>query len=318
MPSLRFDSSQRSAVNGPFQQPLTQRPNPVFVAGSTEHSLLHSLSTNRLSVIIPARNEAASLPQLVKEIVQACRTMCENVKASVTIQLDSFEIIIVDDGSTDSTPCVLQVLAQLYPELSYLRLQAHAGQSAALTAGIYHAAGNWLATLDADLQNDPGDLATLWAALPGNEVVLGWRVQRQDSWSRRLTSYLANKIRNIVLGQAIHDTGCSLRVFPRLHALQLPLFEGVHRFLGPLLLRQGCRVVQVPVSHRRRLHGRSHYNLWNRSIRVVVDLFGVAWLMRRPIYQEEYELAMLRNVSTSGEAFYRLGRPTARQDGVLE
>jgi glycosyltransferase involved in cell wall biosynthesis len=150
-------------------------------------------------------------------------------------------------------------------------------------AGIRSARGDWIATLDADLQNDPADLVRLWEALPGHDVALGWRAERRDAWSRRIVSRWANRVRNGVLGQSIRDTGCSVRIFPRAAALRLPVFRGVHRFLGPLLLREGCRLVQVPVGHRHRPHGRSHYNLWNRSIQVVIDLLGVAWLLRRPL-----------------------------------
>ena len=150
-------------------------------------------------------------------------------------------------------------------------------------AGIRAARGNWIATLDADLQNDPADLIRLWRALPGHDAVLGWRVKRQDVWSKRLISYWANLLRNKVLGQSIRDTGCSVRIFPRALALRLPTFNGMHRFFGSLLLREGCRLVQVPVHHRPRSHGRSHYNFWNRSFQVVIDLLGVIWLMHRPL-----------------------------------
>jgi hypothetical protein len=140
-----------------------------------------------------------------------------------------------------------------------------------------------VAILDADLQNRPADLALLWEALPGHDAALGWRTKREDVWSKRVISLWANRIRNGVLGQSIKDTGCAVRIFPRAVALRLPMFHGAHRFYGPLLLREGCRIIQVPVTHRPRPHGRSHYTLWNRSLKVVVDLFGVAWLMRRPV-----------------------------------
>jgi glycosyltransferase involved in cell wall biosynthesis len=196
--------------------------------------------------------------------------------------------MIIDDGSTDSTPEVLEQIGESYPELRPIRLASNVGQSAATVAGFREARGDWLATLDADLQNDPADLAALWQALPGHDAALGWRVKREDVWSKRIISRWANRVRNAVLGQSIRDTGCSVRIFPRDMALRLPMFYGAHRFLGPLLLREGCRIVQVPVSHRPRPHGASHYNLWNRSLRVVVDLFGVAWLLRRSV---RYELA---------------------------
>ena len=174
-------------------------------------------------------------------------------------------------------------LAADYPELRGVVLAAGVGQSSATLAGIRAARGEWIATLDADLQNDPADLVALWEALPGHDAALGWRVDRQDVWSRRWISRWANRVRNGMFGQSIRDTGCSVRIFPREVALRLPAFRGVHRFFGPLLLREGCRLVQVPVRHRPRPHGRSHYNLWNRSLQVVVDLLGVAWLMRRPL-----------------------------------
>ena len=236
-----------------------------------------------LSVVVPAKNEAASLPQLVGEIVRALRPLRGERAGATGPRLGGFEVLIVDDGSTDETPEVLRELAEDYPELRPVRLAANVGQSAATAAGFRLARGGWVATLDADLQNDPADLAALWDALPGHDAALGWRVKREDVWSKRVISRWANRVRNKVLGQAIRDTGCSVRIFPREIALRLPMFRGGHRFFGPLLLREGCSLVQTPVAHRPRPHGVSHYNIWNRSVRVVVDLFGVAWLMRREV-----------------------------------
>lgn len=243
-------------------------------------------STVMLSVVVPARNEASSLPRLVVEIAEALRPLCDGHDfdhGDDRRPLDRFEIVIVDDGSTDGTPEILRGLALDHPELRAIVLVDGVGQSSATLAGIRAARGDWIATLDADLQNDPADLVRLWEALPGYDVALGWRAERRDVWSRRVISNVANRVRNAALGQSIRDTGCSVRIFPRAAALRLPAFRGVHRFLGPLLIREGCRLVQVPVGHRARPHGRSHYNLWNRSLRVIVDLIGVAWLMRRPL-----------------------------------
>jgi glycosyltransferase involved in cell wall biosynthesis len=228
--------------------------------------------------VIPAKNEAASLARLVDEITRALRPLCLLGAGD----LDGFEIVVVDDASTDQTRSVMEELMVAYPELRALALAASAGQSAAIMAGIHAARGDWIATLDADLQNDPADLVRLWRALPGPaSAVLGWRVKRQDVWSKRIISYWANRLRNTVLAESIRDTGCSVRIFPRGLALRLPIFDGMHRFLGSLLVREGCRLVQVPVHHRPRFHGRSHYNFWNRSFRVAIDLIGVAWLMNR-------------------------------------
>jgi dolichol-phosphate mannosyltransferase len=232
-----------------------------------------------LSVVIPAKNEAASLAQLVEEITLVLRPLTLGGPRV----LEAFEIIVVDDGSTDRTQSVLQLLSTPYPELTVLRLMA-VGQSAATMAGIRAARGNWIATLDADLQNDPADLIRLWRALGDCDGALGWRVRRQDVWSKRVISYWANLLRNQALGQSIRDTGCSLRIFSREVALRLPAFNGMHRFFGSLLLREGCRLVQVPVHHRPRAHGRSHYSFWNRLSLVVIDLFGVIWLMHRSIH----------------------------------
>jgi glycosyltransferase involved in cell wall biosynthesis len=232
-----------------------------------------------LSVVIAAKDEAASLPQLIKEITLALHSLV-NCGPNGLI---GYEIIVVDDASTDGTQSVLQGLLPSYPEVMRVVLTTGAGQSSATIAGIRAARGNWIATLDADLQNDPADLLRLWNALPGHDVALGWRRHRHDVWSKRVISQWANWVRNLVLGHSVRDTGCSVRIFPRAVALRLPAFNGFHRFLGSLMLREGCRLVQVPVRHRPRRHGRSHYNVWNRSVWVLLDLIGVAWLMQRSV-----------------------------------
>jgi glycosyltransferase involved in cell wall biosynthesis len=247
-----------------------------------------------LSVVIAAKNEAANLPQLVDEIGSALRPLCNDDLRGIT----GFEIVIVDDGSTDRTRSVLRDLGAVNPELRGLILSPGVGQSSATAAGIHAARGDWIATLDADLQNDPADLVRLWNALPGHDAALGWRVTREDSWSKRVISGWANRIRNVVFGQSIRDTGCSVRIFPRTMAVRLPLFHGMHRFFGPLLLREGCKLIQVPVNHRARLRGWSHYNLWNRSLGVIIDLFGVTWLMHRPVRYRVIET--LRSWETAG------------------
>ena len=187
-------------------------------------------------MVIAAKNEAPNLPQLVDEVTAALRPLCNDSLHG----LSWFEIIVVDDASTDETGSVLSSLAEAYPELRGLMLAHSVGQSAATMAGIHAARGNWVATLDADLQNDPADLVRLWNALPGYDAVLGWRVTRQDICSKRVISGWANRVRNMILGQSIRDTGCSVRIFPTAMALRLPAFHGMHRFFGPLLLREGC------------------------------------------------------------------------------
>jgi glycosyltransferase involved in cell wall biosynthesis len=270
MSAMRQDRSHRSGPAGWFR---------LRTAGDQAERV-----ARLLSVVVPAKNEAASLPQLVDEITGALRPLCSG--EGEESRLDGFEIVVVDDGSTDGTKAVLDGMTAANPELRPLSLAFSVGQSGAIAAGFRVARGDWVATLDADLQNDPADLAKLWLALPGHDAALGWRSKREDVWSRRVISFWANRVRNRVLGQSIRDTGCSVRIFSRALAMRLPMFQGCHRFFGPLLLREGCRIVQLPVNHRPRPHGQSHYNLWNRSLRVIVDLFGVAWLMRRPVSYE--------------------------------
>jgi dolichol-phosphate mannosyltransferase len=262
-----------------------------------------------LSVVVPAKNESDSLPGLLGEIAASLRPLREHAENGLL----GYEVVIVDDGSTDETQTVLKSLQDRHPELNIVRLEGNVGQSAATAAGFHAAKGDWIAILDADLQNDPADLAKLWGALPGHDAVLGWRVKRQDVWSKRIISRWANRIRNAVLGQEIKDTGCSVRIFPRDVALRLPLFQGAHRFFGPLLLREGCKIAQVPVNHRPRPHGKSHYNIWNRSIKVAVDLLGVAWLLRRPL---RYRVLSDRLVETPHAALKRTNRDAATEKGA--
>jgi len=279
MSTLRYDLSQRSSPIGVVKEPVHEAGMRLAGMNLAKERECAEGGRSFLSVVVAAKNEAASLPRLIDEISLALRPLCNGGLHG----LAGYEVIVIDDGSTDTTRLVLNDLAAVYPELRGIVLASSAGQSSATVAGIRAARGNWIATLDADLQNDPADLVQLWIALPGHDAALGWRRNRQDVWSRRVISRWANQVRNVLLGQSIHDTGCSVRIFPRALALRLPVFHGVHRFLGPLLLREGCRMVQIPVHDRTRLHGRSHYSLWNRSFQVALDLFGVAWLMRRSV-----------------------------------
>ena len=229
----------------------------------------------RLSVVVPVKNEQDNVEPLVREIAAAL--------SGNTV----FEILYVNDGSTDTTQGVLDKLKHEFPMLRVIRHRASCGQSRAVTTGVNAARYEWIATLDGDGQNDPADIPTLLAQLtdpaqPANlEVLAGWRARRNDTFLRRLSSKVANGVRSRMLKDNTPDTGCGLKLFARETFLQLPNFDHMHRFLPALVMRNGGAVVSVPVNHRARERGASKYGVHNRLWVGIIDLFGVAWLQRR-------------------------------------
>ena len=226
-----------------------------------------------LSVVIPVFNEVESIAPLIDEIC-----------AQLDDKLD-YEIIVVDDGSTDSTPGVLQSSRQAHPQLRILRHRRCCGQSAAIASGVQSAAAPWIVTLDGDGQNDPADILMLYQALDKSStagmLVTGYRKQRRDDWLKRVSSRMANAVRSWVLGDATPDSACGLKVFARDTFLALPQFDHMHRFLPALVQRQGGRVLSIEVRHRPRARGVSKYGLHDRLWTGIIDLFGVRWLQRR-------------------------------------
>jgi len=223
-----------------------------------------------LSLVIPVFNEKDNLRPLVREIVAALTPL------GVT-----WEILLVDDGSRDGSAEVIAALAREGLGVRGLHFLANRGQTAAFDAGFKAAVGNVVVTMDADLQNDPKDIGALLAALPGNDAAVGYRHKRRDTWLRRVSSKLANAVRNRLSGDDIIDTGCSLKAFRRECLARIKLFTGLHRFLPTLLRMEGFRVVQVPVNHRERAMGVSKYGVWNRVFRSFVDLLAVRWMRKR-------------------------------------
>ncbi len=223
-----------------------------------------------LSIVVPVFNEAESLPLLHEEIVEAL--------AGAAI---AFEILYVDDGSTDDSRQVLIDLARRDSRVRILRLTRNSGQTAAFAAGFRNATGELIATLDADLQNDPADLPRMLEQIAGCDIVCGVRTERHDSWVRRVSSRIANSVRNRMTDESVTDVGCSLRLFRRQLVENLPLFTGMHRFLPTLLRMQGGTLRQIPVNHRSRLHGESKYGIHNRLWVGMADLFAVRWMQRR-------------------------------------
>jgi len=230
-------------------------------------------SSPALSVVVPVFNERDNVTPLIDEITAALRGRTD------------FEIVYVDDHSRDDTLAVLQGLKARVPELRVLQHVQQSGQSTAIRTGVKAARGAWIATLDGDGQNDPADIPKLIAARDGGEaqtkLYAGWRVNRQDSGSKRWASKWANAIRSRMLRDATPDTGCGIKLFEREAFLDLPYFDHMHRYLPALMQRAGWKTISVPVNHRHRTAGVSKYNNLNRALVGISDLRGVAWLIKR-------------------------------------
>lgn len=239
-----------------------------------------------LSVIVPVLNEAENVAPLIAEI-----------EAALDGLLD-FEIIYIDDGSDDGTGEALRTAKKKHKRLRSLKHVIPCGQSRAIISGVKAARAPIIATLDGDGQNDPADIPALLEArdrraTPQLWMVAGVRRERRDSTLKRLSSRIANGIRRRVLRDATTDTGCGLKLFRRDAYLALPFFDHMHRFLPALIRRAGGTVIEVPVNHRPRAAGASHYGMWDRAWVGLIDMLGVAWLQRRmktPVVEEMDEL----------------------------
>jgi len=235
-----------------------------------------TLALPTLAVVVPVKNEADNILPLITEIDRALAGQ------------GAFEIIYVDDGSSDMTPASLRQAVAAFPMVRVVRHRQSCGQSAAVATGVKAARAPIIATLDGDGQNDPADIPALLARLlqepeSGRDFLLvaGHRQKRRDTEIRRLSSKIANSVRAGLLGDDTPDTGCGLKVFTRAAFLDMPRFDHMHRFLPALMIRRGGRVVSVPVHHRPRERGVSKYGVWNRLWVGIVDLCGVMWLQRR-------------------------------------
>jgi dolichol-phosphate mannosyltransferase len=238
-----------------------------------------------ISIVIPVRNEAGNIAPLVAEIGAALNGIA------------AYEIVYVDDGSIDSTAAEIRRQQAALPRLRLIRHARSYGQSAAIRSGVKAANGGWIATLDGDGQNDPADIPALWRIAreacgdrpEARLMIVGHRGRRQDSWSKRRASAVANAVRRRLLRDDTPDTGCGLKLFPRALFLDLPYFDHMHRFLPALVLRDGGVVRSVPVNHRPRRRGVSKYGVLDRLGVGIVDLFGVMWLRRRFVVPELVE-----------------------------
>ncbi len=228
-----------------------------------------------ISVVIPVFNEAENITTLAEEIRAALDGECV------------YEVIFVDDCSSDDTPQRLAELRSSYPQFRHVRHLQNSGQSTAVRNGVKAARNEWVVTLDGDGQNDPADIPSLIKVMQGQEadsrleMVAGYRKKRQDSWLKRISSRVANGIRSRLLRDETPDTGCGLKLFSRTAFLDLPYFDHMHRFLPALIQRNGGKTLSVEVNHRHRVAGVSKYGVSNRLWVGIVDIFGVRWLQKR-------------------------------------
>jgi dolichol-phosphate mannosyltransferase len=237
-----------------------------------------------LSVVVPVKDEVENAVPLLNEICGALRGKI------------AFEVLFVDDASSDGTAQALTAARSHSPELRVLRHAKNSGQSRAIRTGVVAARGRLIATLDGDGQNDPADIPSLlevWqretAGAPALGLVAGQRRKREDNWIKRISSRIGNGTRQWLLQDRTRDTGCGLKLFPREAFLALPYFDHIHRFIPALMLREGYRITHVDVHHRPRAHGRSKYGTLDRLLVSLSDLMGVRWLRRRARNPERVE-----------------------------
>lgn len=232
------------------------------------------------SVVIPVYNERESIVPLAKGITETLEPYGKG-----------FEVIFVDDGSMDGSTQVLKELSQKDTRVTYLRLDQNYGQSTALWAGLKEAKGQIIITMDGDLQNDPHDIPILLSKLDRYDAATGWRHKRMDPWLKRISTRVANSVRDLVTMEQVRDTACGFKAFKRQCLEAIVPFDGMHRFIPTLFRMKGFRVCEVPIPHHPRRHGTSKYNIRNRLFRGLMDMWGVRWLKKRRISFEVAERA---------------------------
>jgi len=233
-----------------------------------------------LSLVVPAYNEQEVVPALL-----------ERVEPALQQTQKSFEMIVVDDGSTDQTPQMLKEAMTTRPWLRVIRMGRNGGQSAAFDAGFKAARGEIIATIDADLQNDPEEIPRLLPMLEGYDMITGWRAKRKDTRFRRFQTKAANRIRNWISQETIQDSASSLKVYRR-HCLDgLQLYTGMHRFMPTLVKMRGYKVLETPVKHSPRFAGTAKYGFRNRAWRAFCDLLAVRWMKTHYLHYQATEVS---------------------------
>jgi glycosyltransferase involved in cell wall biosynthesis len=233
----------------------------------------------QVSVIIPVYNEEENINILLGELTGVMKGMKKD-----------YEVILVDDGSTDRSFQVMEEMARKDRRITVIRFKRNAGQTAAFDAGFKQARGEIVITLDADLQNDPKDIPFLLEKIKDNDMVCGVRTKRMDSWIKLISSKIANYVRNRLSDEEVSDTGCSLKAYRKEYLTRIKLFNGMHRFFPTLMKMEGAKVAEVPVHHRPRRFGKSKYNIRNRLFRSFIDLLAVRWMKKRKLSYEIEEI----------------------------
>jgi glycosyltransferase involved in cell wall biosynthesis len=232
-----------------------------------------------LSLVVPAYNEQEVLPALL-----------EAVEKSLSVIGRPFEVLIIDDGSKDSTPAMLAEAKKTRPWLRVIRLNRNCGQSTAFDAGFKAARGEIIATIDADLQNDPSEIPRLIPMLEGYDMITGWRQKRNDHFLRLVQTKIANGIRNWISGETIKDSASSLKVYKRHCVDGIQMYTGMHRFMPTLVKMRGYTVLETPVKHAHRAAGVSKYRFGSRVFRAFYDLLAVRWMKKRYLRYEAEEV----------------------------
>ncbi len=228
------------------------------------------------SVVIPLKNEEGNIADLVEELEPVMNGLGK-----------PWELICIDDGSTDGTGAILEELKKRKPWLNVITFAKNYGQSSAFTAGFKRARGEFVITLDGDRQNDPADIPKLISAIADSDLVCGFRASRRDSWVKKITSFIANHVRKRVCQDGVQDTGCSLKIYRAKALKEIKMFQGMHRFLPALFQNEGFRVSEVVVNHRERTKGTTKYSFLNRSFNTVADMLAVRWMRKRRINYHE-------------------------------
>ena len=227
-----------------------------------------------ISVVIPVKDERDNLVPLTERILKVLSTREESKTAP-------YELLYVDDGSTDGSSEILDDLASRDPHIVVVHFDRNYGLGSAYDAAFRESRGDLIVTMDGDLQNDPDDIGKLLTFTDRYDLVCGWRVERHDNLIRRISSRMANTVRGMVTGDKIHDTGCALRIFKRAVVDKLQMFEGLHRFFPALVLMHGFRVTEVPVRHHPRVRGMAKFGVGNRLFKSLYDLIAVRWMQTR-------------------------------------